>query len=832
VRPVLRRVACAAACALFSLPLQAQEEGLFELRLTAVPQSRTVAVLLDAAGEPMVPLLRVLDFLEVPVTREGEALLLEWPPGSWSTRIDRATRTVTSGGTAFTAPPEGWLARGDEIFVALPVLERIIAGRVRADWENLGLLVTGRDDYPVVRRLQNQERRRPAAGARLPEDAEIAVDYPARSGGATLGWGFTSSLQNQEVQGSGRAALGTALLGGSLETGGSMRSEADGARFADPTLRYTRSFPRGRWLRQLEVGDVPGGGPIVRPYLGIAVSNEPLFSPRYFGDALVRPVVPAGWEYEVYQGEHLVGVSTRGADQPVPIPIGYGTTPVRIRMLGPAGQERTEELVYLVPAVQVPAGEVRYALGGGVCRRRDCSATGHVDLGYGVSRSLTVGAGADHTTTDTGSVTRPFASVSFTPTPSMRTELRVRPGTLAYGAIHRHHRLGGWRIAGGWTHEEGGYRLPAPTRFAEGNASIGTPLPGRGRVLTVYARGRDSDSLPSARWQVGANSGFRSLHVGVSHEHGQQLRDITSLQLGAPLPRHLLPALRTPQLNGRIDLAGTEVHALSLGASFRPVDRANVTAAVSWHAQGGAPGIALGVVTRTRAAYVQGHTFAEHGRYGGYTSAGGGIAFGTLTDVVTSPFETIGRAGVTGVVFLDDDGDGGWGTREEPARGIPVVVGGERVVTDERGVFRAWGLFPYRVVGLGVDTLNLQVTNLSAAHADHRVRPTPNVYARMDLPLIRTREAIGRVAWEGVPRVTGGITVEAVATSGVVHRVSTFSDGEYYFPRLPAGSYTLRISASSLQALGARAPEASLVIPGGAGDGPVRAPALVLTPAR
>ena len=46
--------------------------------------------------------------------------------------------------------------------------------------------------------------------------------------------------------------------------------------------------------------------------------------------------------------------------QPISAPIGYGTTNVRVRLIGPAGQERVEELVFLVPTLQVPPGEWRW----------------------------------------------------------------------------------------------------------------------------------------------------------------------------------------------------------------------------------------------------------------------------------------------------------------------------------------------------------------------------------------------------------------------------------------------------------------------------------------
>lgn len=830
LRACMLALACAAAA--HPRPASTQEEGLLELRLTAVAHSRTVPILIDSAGAPLVPLGQVLEFLEIPSRRENGAVLLEWPPDAWDTRVDLATRRVSGGGPALTVPAAEWVERGGEVYLSLPVMGRVLGGELAVDWENVGLVVGGRTDYPVVRRLQNAGRRRVQGGADEPEDEELAVVYPARTGGATLGWALSAAMAGEELQGSGRAGLGLAVAGGALETGATLRASGGETGFGEVYGRYARSFPRGRWVRQLELGDVYGDGLVTRPYFGVSVSNEPLYQPRRFGEALVRPVLPAGWEYEVYQGDVLVGVSSSGAGDPVLAPIGYGTTPVRIRLLGPAGQERTEELVFLVPAVQVPAGEWRYALGGGACRVQTCQALGYLDVRRGVTNSLTVGLGIDHTARDSGQATRPYGTVSWNPAPALRTELRVRPGALIHGTLHRHDRFGGWRIAGGWQREQGAALLPSPVWFGDANASIGTPLPGRGSVLGLYARARlpQGDTTRPAQWQAGLSSGLHRVRLGAQFESGYQQQDVLSLTVGAMMPGYLLPMLRSWNVDARLDLAGGSLFGAGVNTTFRPLDRASVIAGLTWYASGGPPGISLSVVTRTRGAYLQSHAYSENGRQGAFASAGGGLAFGSGGGIVATPFETVGRGGVAGTVFYDEDGDGVWDPGEPPAPEVPVVVGGERAMSDAAGGYRAWGLMPYRVVGLSVDTLSLAVTNVSAGQPEYLLRPTPNVYARQDLPLLRTREVTGRLRWRGPEAPLGGITVEARGAGGAVHRVTTFSDGEFYFPRLPAGAYTLAVAESSLQVLRATAdpPAVPFTVPGGREDGAVPAPTIYL----
>jgi hypothetical protein len=811
----------------------AQEEGLFELHLTAIPDIRTVPVLLDPRGQPLVPLRATLEYLQIPFEDRGDTLALQWPPGVWSTRVELSTRTVSSGGTSFVVGEEEWVRRDREAFLSPAALGRVLGAEVNIDWENVSILFAGPVEFPAVRRAGNEARRQGGGRGASGAPAEPDVPYPSRSGGVTAGWGLSGTVTSTDFQGRVRTDVGGAVAGGALEAGAAALFDTAGIRVADPRVQYARAFPRSTRVRQLRLGDVLSEGLVSRSLFGFTVTNEPIYAPTYFGEALIRPVVPAGWEYEVYQGEQLVGVGTRNAPEPVTAQLGYGATPVRIRMLGPAGQERTEELTFLVPALQVPAGEWRYRAGGGACRyTTTCNAFGYGDLRYGVSPSLTVGLGGEHTARDSGGDSRPYGMLSYGLRPDLRMELRMRAGALAHGTLYRYDRYGGWRVSGGWQRQDELASLADPVWFGEGSAALRGPLPGRGRALILQGRARSRPDGRAPAWQTGVTSGYGRVQVALAYESGFQPVDVATVMAHTFLPRHLLRRLRDVNVNARVDYGASTVQNASLGVSFRTGEWASVSVAGGWQGSTGSPSIALTFITRAHAAYFQANAFSEAGRSGAFVTAGGGVAWGP-EGTAASPFETLGRAGVSGRVFVDEDGDGVMDPGEQPARLVPVVVGGERAVTDREGRYAAWGLLPYAVVPVGIDTLNMATTDLSPGAPESLLRLTPNLYAPMDLPLVRTREAYGRVQWSGPARGLAGITVEARrAGDAAPRRVVTFSDGEFYFPRLPAGAWTLTVAASSLQALRA-VPDprpVTFTIPATAGSEPVQIPAMQLHP--
>lgn len=792
-------------------PLDAQEQGLFELHIPALPTTQTVPVLLDSAGQPLVPLSSALRYAGIPATERGDTLLLEWPPEIWSSRLNLASRELHQGNTVWTIPDAEWADHDGEVFLSPAALGRVLAATVEVDWENLTLRLRGRNNFPAVVQMNLQGQRAAAqrtGGGALLRPREPRVPYHPHTGGAALGWGLAGSLGDQLSQTSARAAGGVALFGGSLEVGSALDlSTTRGPGISDPFIQYNRAFPNRTGIRQVRMGDILAEGLIARPVFGVAISNEPLYRSEYFGDVLLQPVVPAGWEMEVYQGSHLVGVAERGTGQQISAPLGYGTTPIRIRIISPAGEERIQELVFLVPAHQVPPGEWRYSVGGGRCRFGQCGSYGYADLRRGISQDLTVGAGLEVLDSTRGQrAVRPYAGVNYNLLPNLRGELRYQPGSLLRLALQQQNTDGGgWHVAGGWNARTGDAPL-LPTWQTEGRLTARIPWANASPLIGLQASARGAEGRELDAWQTALSTAVPGGQFSITYESGFQPRDVLGLEALSFLTHRRLDRLRNLSVSTRLNLSGSGIYSWTVGTSFQPRDRAGVYANLSWFPEAGAPSLSVGLITRTPAAYLQTSASSSGGRRSVSVSAGGGAAYGVREGLLTLPTETIGRGGVTGRVYVDENGDGRWSPHEPAAVGVPVSVGGDQAITDADGRYMVWGVRPYAAVAVGVDTLNLPTTALAPRGAPTLVRPAPNMYTRVDLAMVPTRELAGRVRWRGKARILGGISVEALRLGETEPRkVLTFSDGEFYISHLPAGSYALTVRESSLAALGATA---------------------------
>jgi hypothetical protein len=192
---------------------------------------------------------------------------------------------------------------------------------------------------------------------------------------------------------------------------------------------------------------------------------------------------------------------------------------------------------------------------------------------------------------------------------------------------------------------------------------------------------------------------------------------------------------------------------------------------------------------------------------GVYLGADGGLAYSGDTGLLPLTYGSVGRSGVAGDVFYDLDGDLTWDEGEEPVEGARVWIDGSPAITAADGSFQAWQVDPYEGVSIALDSMSVD-PEWAPAESEVLMKPSPNLFNRVSVPLHRTAELLGSVQTsDSIPHPLGGVAVEIVDqdTNVVVATERTFSDGVFYVRRVRHGRYAARIAAPSLAALGAGA---------------------------
>ncbi len=792
------------------------EEGYFELYVQRIPDRIPLITLVDSVGRVLIPLTPVLEHLGIPMSRGPDGLVLEWPPETWRTVVNGENRTIIREDEVIPVLPEQWARQGGEEYLGEEVLGRILSARVEVVWADLVVLISENLEFPSTKRLEAEARRarERLQGSLFDPDRFTGLGYEPRTGGWAAGWGLSLAEAGGTTRGSLRGTLGASLLGGGVEAGGTtLLLEGSEADFSDAFARYTRVFTGSDLIRRVQVGSVLSEGTLARRVLGFSITNQPLTTPRFFTEAVVTPAVPAGWEYEIYQGDHLVGVSSAESPSEIRAPLNYGNTPVRIRLIGPAGQEMEEELVFVVPQGRVPPGSWRYSLGGGSCQDRGCRDYWYGEVLRGVTPWLTAGLGADRLTTKDSDSFLPFGQLDISPRPNMGVGIQARGSShfrtnVSYAGGRRGTLSGSYA----WTGREAAV---ISVKGWSGQAAASGPLPflgGRWVSGRILLRGQKQGELD--HWQASLATAVRRTHLALDVESGLQRRGMATLRafhtLGPPLPEYV----QDLSLTGALGVTERGLELGELGGSVRTRHGALIN--IQLRLRRGVPGIlTIGTTLRSALGYFQART-SRGGGTGSYLGADGGLAYSREAGLLTLPYQSVGRAGVRGSVFQDLDGNGERSPEEPPMPGATVLVEGRRVTTDEEGRYRVWEITPYEGMAVALDSLSLD-PQWAPAVGEVLLRPSPNLFNRVDLPVHLTREVMGSVVRRvgGGIRPQGGVRVRILDSAGVVvAEERTFSDGVFYFQRVRPGRYALRVVGVDQEGLSGL----SFTVPTGQGE--------------
>ena len=805
-----------------------------------------MSVLVTPRGKFLVPVQAMLDPLAVPyrVAADSGVLRVTRPAGIGTASLWWSRQRRIEVATIAPLDSDDVHVDGTRVFVAANRLAELIEGRIDVDVGTLSIEVGRSGGFPAQIKLDARQRRRQEAmlASAEDEDAPSGVPFRGRTGAGVVEWAMGGPLSRSNAPSTVDLRGGMGLMGGMLQLHGMMSVGAaeGGAQLANRELTYRRVFPGRRWLHQVQLGNVLGEGAEARPMQGITLTNAPFVRGLRFDDVAFSRPLPPGWEYEVYEGARLVGFADDNRTAPMSIPLRYGTTPLRIRLYGPAGEVVESSVSYVIPIEQLRGGEWQYAAGAGRCVQQ-CSGMWYADVRHGVSRALTVQAGADARRDSAWGSVRPYGAVSYLPAAGWTAGIQARRASYIRASVQSFTdtHLSGDVMAGLNMPGEGGVAITADADamwFAQSTMRIRGILPRlTQRAFLLSSRLEAPQHGGQGRWDVSATAPIRvgMLEVGLQSDpfavadtsaRAALLRVAPTIWLGNGVFQRLpSPVLRLEAGMQRGGLVQWE------GAISVQPGRGFVSVAMRH-----APGLG-GTQLTVSGSYALGlgrviGRMLRHGQQldGGY-SASGAVAFGSVRHATPLEYGGLGLSGVEGHVFRDVDGDGKLGGADEPVAGAAVRVGGLVTRTDTRGRYAMWNVLPYEAVNVRIDTLSLEDPGWVPALPARALRPSPQQYTQVEFGLVRTRELTGALVPGAKLATTAGVGLELRdVEGGALYTARTFSDGAFYFSRVRPGRYRLTLAPSSAKALGISTPPQVDVVIAGDAETVVEVPAITL----
>ena len=819
------------------------EEGLFDVAATGI-QTPSLPVLVSPAGKFLVPVRQLLDPLSVPyhVSADSGVLHVSRPGGVGTASLywHGAPRIELGGTTPLDS--DDVYSDGDRLFVAATRLAQLIEGTIDVDVGTLTIVVKREAGFPAQIKLDAKQRRRieaeqAAAELAMGDEPRGAAPFRARSGVGVMEWAFGGPMRGSSAPSTLDLRGGMGLQGGMLQVHGMVLvgpAGAGGTGMADPEFTYRRVFPGGRWLQQLQLGNIYGEGGEARPMQGLSLTNAPFVRGLRFDDVAFSRPLPPGWEYEVYEGGRLIGFTDDSRAGPMNVPLRYGTTPLRIKLYGPAGEIVESTVSYVIPIEQLRAGEWQYAAGAGRCAQLQCSGLWYADLRRGLTRTLTLQAGADAQRDSAWRGVRPYGAVSFLPAPGWSMGLQARRDSYVRASIQSFTEA---QVSGAVT---GGVNLPgeggvavttgsSAVWFAQSQLRVRGLIPkmARERAVLLTTRVEGSRDGAPGRWDFAATAPIRVGMLELGVESDPFAAPIAGVSQGPPLARiaptiqlgsGIFRRLAYPIVRLEAGLQHGQLVQWEAALSMQP-GRGFVSATLR-HAPGlGGTQLTIGGSYALGVGRILARVMQRAGRIDGGYSASGAVAFGSVRHATPLEYGGLGLSGVEGHVFRDVDGDGKLGERDEPVAGAIVRVGGLVTRTGPHGEYSVWNVLPYQPVSVRVDTLSLEDPGWVPALPSRALRLSPQQYTSVEFGLVRTRELTGTLVPGAKIATTAGVGLELRdVTGGTLNTARTFSDGGFYFSRVRPGHYTLSIARSSATALGIAAPPRLDVVIAADGD--------------
>jgi len=174
------------------------------------------------------------------------------------------------------------------------------------------------------------------------------------------------------------------------------------------------------------------------PIVGASIRNTPTTLRKASGYYTITDHTEPDWNVELYINNVLVDYTKADASgtYQFKVPIVYGYTTLKLKFYGPLGEERTEERMINVPYTIMPKGEFEYGLSGGVLQDTLSSRFGRAEFNYGLTRTFTIGGGAEYLSSIPGSPYIPFATATFQPYSKMTLIGEYNHGVKTRGVMN------------------------------------------------------------------------------------------------------------------------------------------------------------------------------------------------------------------------------------------------------------------------------------------------------------------------------------------------------------------------------------------------------------
>lgn len=726
--------------------------------------------------------------------------------------IDRVNNRIEFDNKVFNLDPGDLMQTETGLFLKSNYFGSIFGLECTFNFRSLSVNLETKLELPIIREMRQEMMREniKLLKGEVEADTTIGRSYPFFSMGM-FDWSIYST---QMAKGPSvnrlNLSIGSILAGG--ETNVSL-NYTTGMPFLERQQYYLWRFVRNdfRIMKQAMLGKINPNATssIYHPVVGAQITNTPTTYRRSFGTFTLSDYTKSGWMVELYVNNVLIDYQQADASgfYSFDVPLVYGNSEVKLRFFGPWGEETTSERNINIPYSFLPKNQLEYTLTAGIVEDTANSRFSRGEVGYGVGRNMTIGAGVEYLSSVTTGSTMPFVNTSFNLFNNLLLSATYTHGVQLKSLLN-YRMFSGLQFELAYIKYEEGQQAINNNYLEERKAVVTLPI--RKPNFSMFTRfSINQFILPTSKYTntelllsgsiLGINTNFTTFAIFSTRPEPYVY---SSLSLAFRLPANIIITLQANYeynenqfISVRCEIEKRFFHNSYLVASYEE----NLKSDVRYFQLG----------ARVDFSFAQTSFFVRHGnRHTSYIqSARGSLILDTKTGYVAASNRTsMGKGGLIISPFLDVNCNGVRDKGEPKVLGLNVrVTGGNAKESEPDSTIIITELEPYTNYLLELDINSFDNIAWQVDKMTYSIAINANQLRYIEIPVAVVGEAAGMVYLDG-DRGTHGqgrITVNFYdANQKLIASTLTEQDGYFSYLGLPPGEYIAKIDPGQMKNLG------------------------------
>jgi len=727
--------------------------------------------------------------------------------------INYRHKTVRFKDKEFDLSSKGLVLMESALYMNLKYYDSIFGLKNTFSFRRLIVSMKSDVELPVIREMRQELMRKNINKLRGETKADTTI--PRAFPMFRFGMADWAAMASRQSGGADQLRLNSSI--GGMLAGGEASASLNynyGQAFIPSTQFYQWRFVNNDFapMRQLLAGKMyaQSTASVFAPMTGVQITNAPTIARQSYGTFTLSNSTQPGWVVELYVNDVLVDYTKADASGlfTFQVPLVYGLTIVKLKFYGPYGEERSSQQFINIPFNFLPQKVFEYQATAGVVDDGINSKFSRVKLNYGLTKAITLGVGAEYLSSVTTGSFMPFMSASVRLGPQLLFSGEYTEGVRTKGVFS--YRLpSGLQIDEDFTEFVPGQKAIFFNYLQESKTIMTMPLHPFG--LSVFTRltadqvVAPTTTYTNTEWAI---AGFyRTLGINLTTFASVTQNTIpyfySMVALSSPLPSRIL---FTSQL--QYDYKHNDLMSMKFTFEKHIMWNGFLNVSLQDYFNSGNFSALVGVRCEMNAARFSASILeGNNNNYSQVLAASGSLIDDVRTHYLhTTNRNSVGKAAVVIIPYLDLNGNGRRDDGEPITPGLIVRLNGGRIVYDEHDTtIRIFDLQPYSKYVIELDRNSFDNIAWQIRKKSLLVITNPDMFTEIEVPVQVAQEVEGvvkTVSKDGRNKKgQGQIKMCIYDDSGIVARTVSESDGFFSYLGLSAGNFRVAPDTAQLRKL-------------------------------